>query len=381
MSIRKIVQLVGLFLALAGAATCAFAEEFSQVSIPLAVNIDGRPLHSGLYLKVEMKSYNIPFDQFAAGSLDKEQTMFVTAVQAIRKADAAKFASVWASPNKMNGLGTTVISLEDDSPQNWMNQARSVFDFDHLKLIAELRMGPDTMFVWDSMTKNGTQRNALYVGLDKHNQLRLSAVSSSTPVEVLVLNSFEAARAEPAAYKRSPNIHLSYAYPIPLGSAAHTAHPVFFEFNGTPVDFPLGDQKVKPPDSLLAFFRSAALAHKNGNDDLYASSFTPVSAGRVKQWLASMASRKKPANQPGQVSVDLGYVKFVMNANPVYLVFQSPVRGKDWSPASLTYSYVVHEGGAYKIANFSSSTELDDFLQNPNFFDNGILKSSPAAAH
>ena len=98
-----------------------------------------------------------------------------------------------------------------------MNQARIVFDFDHLKLIAQLRMGPDTMFVWDSMTKNGTQRNALYVGLDKHNQLRLSAVSSSTPVEVLVLNSFEAAQAD-SAYRPSPNIRLRYEYPIPLAA-------------------------------------------------------------------------------------------------------------------------------------------------------------------
>ena len=35
-----------------------------------------------------MKSYNIPFDQFAAGPLDKAQMTFVTAVQAIRKSDA-----------------------------------------------------------------------------------------------------------------------------------------------------------------------------------------------------------------------------------------------------------------------------------------------------
>jgi hypothetical protein len=143
------------------------------------------------------------------------------------------------------------------------------------------------------------------------------------------------------------------------------------------MDFPLGDQKVKPPNSLLAFFRSAALAHQNGNDDLYASSFTALSAARVKQWLASMESRKKLAHQPPQAPMILGNVKFVMNANPVFLVFQSPVRGGEWAPANLTYSYVVHEGGAYKIANFSSSTELDDFLQNPQFFDTRILKSPP----
>ena len=85
MPLRRIIQALGLSLALAAIATPAFGQEFSLVSVPLAVNIDGRPMRSGLYLKFEMKSYNIPFDQFAAGSLDKEQAMFVTAVQAIRK--------------------------------------------------------------------------------------------------------------------------------------------------------------------------------------------------------------------------------------------------------------------------------------------------------
>jgi len=113
------------------------------------VEIDGHQVHCPLYLKFEMKSYNIPFDQFAAGSLDKAQTMFVTAVQAIRKADAAKFASVWTSPSQMKGLGTTIITMVDDSPENWIKQARSLLDFDHLKVVAQVQIGSKTMFVWD----------------------------------------------------------------------------------------------------------------------------------------------------------------------------------------------------------------------------------------
>ena len=147
-----------------------------------------------------MKSYNIPFDQFAAGSLDKAQTMFVTAVQAIRKADAAKFASVWTSPSQMKGLGTTIITMVDDSPENWINQARSLLDFDHLKVVAQVQIGSKTMFVWDSMVKDRTLRDAFYVGLDKNDRLRLSMVSSSTPVEVMALNAFRAAQAEPDVY-------------------------------------------------------------------------------------------------------------------------------------------------------------------------------------
>jgi len=380
MGIRTALRTIGVFLALLGAPTLVFGEDFTRVSVPLPVLIDGQLVRCPLYLKFEMKSYNIPFDQFAAGHLDKEQEMFVTAVQAIRKADPAKFASVWTAPNQMKGLGTTIIALIENSPENWMNVARSNLDFDNLRVIAQARLGQNTMFIFDSMTKDTIRRNAFYVGLDNNNQMRLSAVGSSAPVEVMVLNALQAAQREPDAYKPSTNINLRYEYPIPLsGNADAGVHPVFLEFDGSPMDFPLGDEKVTPPTPLLQFFRNAALAHRNGNDELYASSFTAKSADRLRQWLAAMESRRKLTPQSPQMQSRLGYVKFVLSADPLFLVFQAPTAGNDWTPQSLTYSYILHEGGTYKIANFSYSTELDDFLQNPQFFDKQILKPIPTS--
>ena len=70
-------------------------------AFPIPVELDGQPTHCRLYLKLETKSYNVPFEKFAAGPMDNAQTMFATAVDAIRKDDAAKFASVWTSPDQM----------------------------------------------------------------------------------------------------------------------------------------------------------------------------------------------------------------------------------------------------------------------------------------
>ena len=72
--------------------------------------------------------------------------------------------------------------------------ARSNFDFDKLTVVAEVLVGSETMFIWDAPTRAGIQRNAFYIGLDQKNQLRLSAVSSNSPVEPLILNAFVAAR-------------------------------------------------------------------------------------------------------------------------------------------------------------------------------------------
>jgi hypothetical protein len=361
------------------------AQQFAAVSVPLPVEIDGQPTHCRLYLKFETKSYNVPFDKFAAGPMDNAQTMFATAVDAIRKNDAAKFASVWTSPDQMQRSSQVTVSLADNSTDSWLKVARSSFDFDKLTVDAEVLAGSETIFIWDASTRAGIQRNAFYVGLDQKNQTRLSAVSSNSPVEPLILNAFVAAKMYPAVYKPISNLNVGYQYPIPLtGPGDAGAHPVFFEFDGAPMDFPIGDEKIKAPTPLLEFLRNAAFAIRSGKDKSFAADFTPRSRKTISQWLAATKKRQQASASPasnyataGLISAMMANVKFVLNADPIFLVFQAPGSGDNWMPQALSYSYVVREGGTYKIANFSSMNTLDDFLQNPALFDKNILKQAP----
>jgi hypothetical protein len=363
----------------------ALGQQFDAVTVPIPVEIDGQPTHCRLYLKFETKSYNVPFEKFAAGQMDNAQTMFATAVDAIRKNDAGKFASVWTSPDQMRRNSQVTLTLADNSTDNWLKVARSTFDFDQLTVVAEVLVGSQTMFIWDASTKAGIQRNAFYVGLDQKNQLRLSAVSSNSPVEPLILNAFAAAKMYPAVYKPISNLKLGYQYQIPLvGPGEAGAHPVFFEFDGAPMDFPIGDEKIKAPTPLLEFLRNAAFAIRNGKDKSFASDFTPRSGQTISQWLAATKKRQQTSAFPaskyataGLISSMLANVKFVLDADSVFLVFQAPGSGDNWMPQALSYSYVVREGGTYKIANFSSMNTLDDFLQNPALFDKNFLKQAP----
>jgi len=378
-----------LSLAILAAPVRVFGQGFSRVSVPIAVEIEGRRVHCPLYLNLEMKSYNVPFDKFAAGPRDNAEAMFATAVQAISKEDAAKFESVWTSPDQMKSLGKVTVVKEDNSAESWIKLARSNFDFDHITVVAELHVGPETMFLWNSTTKAGTQLSAFYIGHDRKNQLRLSAVSSEAPVEALILNGFEARTGADAA-KPLPNINLRYQYPIPLaGKGDPGAHPVFFEFDGSPMDFPISDEKVKPPTPLLEFLRNATLALQNGKNDEFANDFTPRSREEVRQWLTATESRKRsrrqsqrgasPVSNPetGLTLVMAANVKFVLNADPVFLVFQARPAGNNWAPGNLTYSYVLRDGRTYRLTNLFSLNTLDDFLQVPALFDNNFLKPAP----
>lgn len=373
-----------------------FGQGFKRVSLPIPVEIEGRPTHCQLYLKVEMKDYNVDFEKFAAGPLDKVQTIFATGVNALRKNDVTKFASVWSSPDQMKGRSDLTIKMVDESPAAWLNLARSNFDFNHLTVVAEVLLGPQTVFVFDSTTSAGVHRYALYVGPDKKDQVRLSAVGSNTPLALMVLNSFVEARTSPDEYKPLTSLNLRYQYPIPLAGKVDAGdHPVFFEFDGTPMDFPLTDEKVKAPTPLLSFYRTATEAFDSSKYDVYAGDFTEQSQERLRPWLASRLKQEEdklkqqklkqgdqaPAARPTKpVAVSpaiVPHVKFVLNAEPVFLIFSAAGVGSGWKPSSLSYTYVLHEGSDYKLANFSYSNTLDDFLQDPLLFNKNILKPAP----
>jgi len=383
--------------------------EFKRVSIPLPILIEGKPTRSKLYLKVEMKTIGQPFEQFAAGKTDKAEAMFVKAVQAVRKNDAAAFGSVWTPPDGMRSVSQSkVVKLADNGPEGWLKIIRSMFDFDKLTVVAEVLAGPDTIFIWDSQTKDGVLRRALYVGPDKAGNLRLSAPGGTNPVDDLLQSAFVAAQSDPASYQPLPNVNLRYQYPIPLEGTGAGAHPVFLNFDGTPLDFPVTNEKVEPPTTLLKFYRAATLADRDGRSEEFVGSFTSKSAEKVKEWQAAKAKAKAeaekkteseqkkqpaspvanpaaapkvapaaPADEKALAKVR-SYVKFVLNADPVYLVFQATGQGNDWTPKNLSYTYLVSEGGSYKIANFGFGNTLDQLLQNPSLFDNRILKPPPA---
>ena len=156
----------------------------------------------------------------------------------------------------------------------------------------------------------------------------------------------------PAVYKPISNLNVGYQYPIPVaGPGDAGAHPGFFEFDGAPMDFPIGDEKIKAPTPLLEFLRNAAFAIRNGKDKSCAGDFTPRSGKTISQWLA--ATRKTTAGKrvssfdsatAGLISAMMANVKFVLDADPVFLVFQAPGSGDNWMPQALSYSYVRKAG-------------------------------------
>ena len=80
--------------------------------------------------------------------------------------------------------------------------------------------------------------------------------------------------------------------------------------------------------------------------------------------------------------VQARYVKFVLDADPVFLVFYSGDKTDKWTAGTLHCEYVVRDpaSNGYKLANFAFTSSLDDILGNPELFSQQSFRQIGAPA-
>ena len=164
------------------------------------------------------------------------------------------------------------------------------------------------------------------------------------------------------------------------GKQTPGAHPVAFVFDGTAMNFSVFDTAEAPPSPLLEFYRSAYLALKKRSFDDYVSKFTPESQRQVKTWTQNLSAAN--AADYFNALVQARYVKFVLDADPIFLVFYSGDKTDKWTAGSLHCEYVVRDPASkgYKLANFAFTSSLDDILGNPELFNQQSFRQTTAPA-
>ncbi len=323
-----------------------------------------------------MKWYGEPLDAFAAGNLDARESACAASLRDIREKNYAAFKRIWEVLPK-SAPGTSLGVVIGDS-KTWLDAYRASFDFSHVTMIAQALVGSHSVCVWEANAKSGAVRRAFIVRGGGQGPATVSAVTSATVIEEMILNSMEAARRNPAAYKPVSGLRLRYQYEIPSeGKGNFGEHPVSLQFDGMPLDFDLTQAQIPAPSPVVEFYRRAYSAYGSNDFDAFAGMLTPQSEAQLRQWLATQKGKK-----PSVPSlVGQRYVKFVMNGDPIFLVFSSQHKGKTRTPVPATYRYVVREpaSGTYALANLDYGNALDEFL-NSGLFDARKATTDNAAA-
>jgi len=361
----------------------AWGSEFALRTFPVPAGVDGQETPSGIYLQCKVKEYNLPLDAFKVQAKELREQLFIQAVEALRSNDLPAFSKLWgpvrpaptvAGPKNAKPV---VLGPTDVTPQGDLTAYRANFgNFASMKIVSQVLAGSRSIFIWEADSKMGHLRTDFVVGTTASGQPRVGASDSETdPGDYLIIFTMLEMGDDPANFKAVPDPKLPYHYALPLDGRGNPGKDaVYLEFDGERVNFDVFNPSAVAPDPVLDSYRTAYLAFKNRNLDEFESMHTPKSATKLKKSFSGMT--KPVFDQYYNMYTAPRYVKFVIKADPIYLLFYSSHKGNDWTPGKLPYEYVVRDttSGSYKLTNVSYQDFLDYVLMNRDLFDQVLFK-------
>jgi hypothetical protein len=360
----------------------AVAQEFTVRNFPLPISIDGEHVRSNIFLQFEMKNYGTAFSKFAAAKLDPREAMFADLVRGIQGNNPKSIEKFFmpprpkkVNPDEKGGVISSPPMTPAQAAADVIAVYRSAFgNFENVNIIAQVLVGSRSLFIWDANMPGRPRRRAFAVESEGQPARLVAREVIGSPVDTLILSIFEDGVKDPAAYAAVADPHLRYRQPLAIEGKNKTQHEIALLFNGEPMDFDAyGETPVSNP--LLAFYRKVFTAFKAHKQDEFLAGHSPKSQAKLKAWWKTF---DKDA-EAGYYSTMLTgrWVKFVMDGDPVYLVFYSLNKGNTWVPGSLSYQYVVRnpQTQQYLISNVMSEGFFDDVIGKNDLFDQRVMKS------
>jgi hypothetical protein len=219
-------------------------------------------------------------------------------------------------------------------------------------------------------------RLGFIVNADEKGKLLITDISSvQDPIANLIQLIMNEALHDRTGYTPSENAKTKYRYAFPLAGKGNPGkHPVYLQFSGEPLNFPVHDRRVPAPNPSLASYRDAYLTFKSKKFAEFTVLHTPESETKIREFVSSLTAGN--TERLSQRILADKYVKFLLNADPVYLVFYTSFPGDDWPSGALGFDYVYKDpaSGKYLITNFLVQGFLDDILKDPALFNQLVFK-------
>lgn len=343
------------------------ADGFSTLSFPLAVTVEGESVPTAIHLQFAIKRYDVPFDTFAARELDPREAKFAAWMKAVRSRDVAKVESMFAAPRATlapvdQSAERSRVVAKDRSPKQVVELYHAGFDgLRDVTVIGQVLAGSKSLFLWEAKGGEGRVRRAFSID----SSLKVSEVTMSTPVELLIVNNIVDRGGVPG--HKTP---YEFAFPID-GAWTPGPHPVVIQFTGKPVDIPFYDD-APAADPVVALYRNAYGELKQRNVEKFLTHFTAKSRTKWQRWY-----EKLPAEGFAQYHANATApraIKFILDASPILIVFHGDAG--NWTAGSLRYDYIVKSAsnGELKFANVAFSGFFDDVLGSPSLFDQNVLR-------
>lgn len=379
--IHRLISFAIIAVLLAMTPAASAADGFATLSYPVEVSVEGNSIPTTIHMKFDIRRYDVPLVTFAARSLDPREAKFAEWMQTVAARNYTRAERMLeqvrsVKPAVANSDEPSRVVVAERTPKQVVDMYHNAFGgFRDVKVIAQIRAGSKSLFVWEAKGGESKIRRAFAVD----DSLAVSEVTMATPVELLIVNNVMDRGARDTTLDRGiPGFKAPFELAFPLEGAWNAGpHPVVLQFSGRPVDILFPAETPAATGEVAAFYQSAYGALREGDVERFISHMTSRSQEKWVRWYRSLTPAS--AEQYLAAAKAPRAIRFVLDAGPLLIVFHGD--RENWEAGSLDYDYLLRSvpGGDLKLANVAFSGFFDDVIGSPTLFDQNILRAQVVA--
>jgi hypothetical protein len=343
--------------------------------LPVTVNVEGSYIRTDLRMGIEMELFEESFETFRKRPLDAKGQAFASLVESIRANRPADLARVFlakpktpspvSNPSSVKLASPAAIMERSDAPNAVVGMYRNVFnDFADLIVIGRVSLGDHDLYLWQTPAGKMKQFRGFLV-VDEGFGPRVAEMSMEFPVETFLLNSLANLNERSlASFAHTADAATVNLLRLNLGKTS-----AFLEFTGQALtlDAYSGELQTEP----LRTYGDAWTAFRKKDFPKFLSSMSPASRERLSKFLATVGAEGVEAFY--LKASGPRFVRFVIQADPLFLVFVAPTDANQWPPGALQFDYVFRNGSRFELVNATLRTFLDDILRG-NYELEGLIR-------
>jgi len=345
---------------------------FSTKSFPVPMMLEKEHLPSTLYFKCSVKHYSTNLESLATQKLSPSETAFVELMLAIQSKNYDLVGKIWTREGDVR----TEQDVRQLADFYWEH-----FDgFQNIHVICQGQIGLRSIFVWDGNMVNGRTgervRNQVSLAFEKRKDGKFQCIGPfQGAIDVLFVNIIRQSVLHPNAYNASEKINMPFEFEIPTTTMGNTnASPVYFQFKGQKKDSDVFNMDIKHTDPPTRFYQSAYQAFRQNCRVEFPELFTAGSADKMRKWLVGMDDSALSAYR--QQVFRKRRVRFVLDADPFYIVFFDEINTSGNIRSDIGYEYLYRESHTdrFRLTNFYYKGPLDDVLGQEDLFIEPVLR-------
>ncbi|MHC4744974.1 MAG: hypothetical protein ACYS8Z_23915 [Planctomycetota bacterium] len=338
--------------------------EIGRRRLFVPISLGDRTVRSGLVIECDVTDYNMPFSIFR-NSANRDERRVADFISALLSGNTEK-AKALSNPEATIG-GKTIEGSISMLRSHWARIGISS-DSSNLKIGRRIYWGNQEYFICGKTDPNSL--NTIILGFQRDSKEGLLWSQRMEGLEIMLWKIAEQRRKYPKDYDIEPSGSYDYRFTV---ITQNSKHPVDLLFNGRVHGVTQAEEQPHSSDAALLFYKSAIAALKEGGSieefrEIGNKCYDAHSREKFRRWIdkdneAFLESINEYARMEREVL-------FVMDANPVFIVFYRPEGMSDWH---IRHDYVVREKGRFFITRWAWIDRVTEAFQSRKMFIEPLL--------